>query len=117
MHSVAARGHASAPMPRTRAGLLTPPCPPPHSALPRIAPPPPPQYLVHALAALAAMGLADLWLIMNLSAQFAHAKRDLADLRRSSRWAATGAGLLFTRPAPTASPPNVLPLFFFSLVP
>lgn len=27
------------------------------------------------------MGLADLWLIMNLSAQFAHAKRDMRDLK------------------------------------
>jgi hypothetical protein len=43
------------------------------------------QYLVHALAALALMGLAGLWLIMNLSAQFAHARRDLQELRR--RWA------------------------------
>ncbi|KIZ04414.1 hypothetical protein MNEG_3539 [Monoraphidium neglectum] len=36
--------------------------------------------LVHALAALALMGLADLWLLMNLSAQFAHARRDVRDL-------------------------------------
>jgi hypothetical protein len=43
-----------------------------------------PQYLVHALAALALMGLADLWLVMNLSAQYAHARRDLAQLRK--RW-------------------------------
>lgn len=40
------------------------------------------QSLVHALAALALMGVADLWLIMNLSAQFAHAKRDLRDLKK-----------------------------------
>jgi hypothetical protein len=39
------------------------------------------QFLVHALAALALMGLAGLWLIMNLSAQFAHAKRDMAAAR------------------------------------
>ena len=41
------------------------------------------QHLVHALAALALMGVADLWLLMNLSAQFAHAKRDLKDLWRA----------------------------------
>ena len=29
------------------------------------------------------MGLADLWLIMNLSAQFAHARRDLREARRA----------------------------------
>jgi hypothetical protein len=40
---------------------------------------------VHALAALALMGLADLWLLMNLSATFAHAKRDIGELPR--RWA------------------------------
>lgn len=39
------------------------------------------RHLVHALAALALMGLAALWLLMNLSAQFAHARRDLRDLR------------------------------------
>lgn len=41
------------------------------------------QHLVHALAALALMGLADLWLIMNLSATFAHAKRDMRDVSRA----------------------------------
>eukprot|EP00877_Chromochloris_zofingiensis_P005724 jgi/Chrzof1/15152/Cz09g29080.t1 len=38
------------------------------------------QALVHALAALALMGLADLWLLMNLSANFAHARRDIREL-------------------------------------
>ena len=38
--------------------------------------------LVHALAALAAMGLACLLLAANLAAQFAHARRDLAERRR-----------------------------------
>ncbi|GBF88687.1 hypothetical protein Rsub_01586 [Raphidocelis subcapitata] len=46
------------------------------------------QYLVHALAALALMGLADLFLIMNLSAQFAHARRDMAEAARRRRYAA-----------------------------
>jgi len=54
-------------------------------------------YLVHALAALALMGLADLWLIMNLSAQFAHAKRDIGELPRtwvSCRGCIIGAGVI-----------------------
>lgn len=38
------------------------------------------QTLVHVLAALALMGLGCLWLLMNLSAEFAHAKRDMREL-------------------------------------
>lgn len=38
------------------------------------------QTLVHALAALALMGLGCLWLLMNLSAEFAHARRDMREL-------------------------------------
>lgn len=38
------------------------------------------QTLVHVLAALALMGLGCLWLLMNLSAEFAHARRDMREL-------------------------------------
>lgn len=40
----------------------------------------PVQTLVHVLAALALMGLGCLWLLMNLSAEFAHARRDMREL-------------------------------------
>lgn len=64
-----------------------PPRPTPHHA---------PQHLVHALTALALMGLASLWLLMNLSAQFAHARRDLREARAAraaaAEMAAAGGG-------------------------
>ncbi|KAI8471863.1 MAG: hypothetical protein J3K34DRAFT_415960 [Monoraphidium minutum] len=66
------------------------------------------KHLTHALAALALMGLADLWLIMNLSAQFAHARRDLRDVSGSTA-ASQGrisddAGAVFVTTNPTYSP-------------
>lgn len=47
------------------------------------------QMLVHVLAALALMGLGCLWLIMNLSAEFAHARRDMKELPGRSPTALT----------------------------
>ena len=69
-------GQAAWPGAATSRDVPVPLSPPPPSPTPR------PQHLVHALAALALMGLADLWLVMNLSAQFAHAKRDITDIKR-----------------------------------
>jgi hypothetical protein len=37
------------------------------------------QFLVHVLAALALMGLGCLWQLMNASANFAHARRDMRE--------------------------------------
>jgi hypothetical protein len=62
-----------------------------------------PQNLVHALAALALMGLADLWLLMNLSAQFAHARRDVRDLTPGR---CGGVGPKCTCAAPSRSSPR-----------
>jgi thiosulfate reductase cytochrome b subunit len=42
------------------------------------------QDLVHVLAALALMGLGCLWQLMNLSANFAHARRDIRGLQQSN---------------------------------
>jgi hypothetical protein len=44
---------------------------------------------VHVLAALALMGLGCLWLLMNLSAEFAHARRDARELPGRSPTALT----------------------------
>lgn len=38
------------------------------------------QNLVHTLAALALMGLGCLWQLMNMSANFAHARRDMGEV-------------------------------------
>ena len=50
------------------------------------------QTLVHVLAALALMGLGCLWLLMNLSAEFAHAKRDMRELPGRSPTTLTQVG-------------------------
>lgn len=44
---------------------------------------------MHVLAALALMGLGCLWLLMNLSAEFAHARRDMRELPGRSPTALT----------------------------
>eukprot|EP00775_Hariotina_reticulata_P008719 gene8719-8900_t len=49
-----------------------------------------PEDLVHVLAALALMGLGCLWQLMNLSANFAHARRDIQDLQKSNPVFMTG---------------------------
>ena len=43
-----------------------------------------PQSLSYALGGLALIGLADLWLLMYLSANFAHARRDQRGLTEAS---------------------------------
>ncbi|GBF93530.1 hypothetical protein Rsub_06250 [Raphidocelis subcapitata] len=47
------------------------------------------RFLVHALAALALMGLACLWLLMNASATFAHARRDMREAATGTNARAT----------------------------
>lgn len=58
------------------------------------------QTLVHVLAALALMGLGCLWLLMNLSAEFAHARRDMRELPGRSPTALTRDVLTAIQEAP-----------------
>lgn len=59
--------------------------------------------LVHVLAALALMGLGCLWLLMNLSAEFAHARRDMRELPGRSPTALTQDVLTAIQDAPYSS--------------
>lgn len=56
--------------------------------------------MVHVLAALALMGLGCLWLLMNLSAEFAHARRDMRELPGRSPTALTRDVLTAIQEAP-----------------
>lgn len=62
--------------------------------------------LVHVLAALALMGMGCLWLLMNLSAEYAHARRDMRELPGRSPTTLTRDVLTAIQEAPYSTNPG-----------